>query len=177
VDRKSYPRIDGIWWNDGARFKQVIPTPIGVSLKPLEERSPDHGPMMPALFLGPIPLFREDFIASLKAGGLDNLDFYEARITDPDTGAVFSNYKAVNVIGIIAAADMGRSTATVHDGIPLVDVEFDELVVDEDKTGGMLMFRLAENNSAILVHERLRDHLLAANFDGLEFHNLDEVAL
>ena|SRR5467141_2481604 len=177
VDAYSYPSFPGLWWDDGARFTQPIPIPIEISLKPLEPLASDHGPDLPAIFLGRIPLFREDFIAALIKGGVDNLELHEARLTDPDTGAAYTNYKAVNIIGLVSAADLGRSTAIIHDNIPLVDVGFDKLVIDEGKAGGALLFRLAENNTAVLVHERLRDHLLDEGFTELEFYNLDEVAL
>ncbi|MCC6271300.1 MAG: hypothetical protein IT190_08490, partial [Microbacteriaceae bacterium] len=48
---------------------------------------------------------------------------------------------------------------------------------DPDKTQDLLFFRLAENNGAIMVHQSVRDHLLTAGFDELEFYELDEVAI
>lgn len=62
---------------------------------------------------------------------------------------MITHYKAVNVLGLIAAADMDKSVATVHDGIPLIDVDFDELVVDETKTRDIQLFRLAESSKGI----------------------------
>jgi hypothetical protein len=38
---------------------------------------------------------------------------------------------------------MEKSVATVHNGIPLIDVDFDELVIDEKKN--IQLFRLAES--------------------------------
>ncbi|VAW85321.1 hypothetical protein MNBD_GAMMA16-323, partial [hydrothermal vent metagenome] len=67
------------------------------------------------------PLWRDDFIAALKECGTYNFDLYEVAIRDPDDGTVHTNYKAVNVLGLVVAADMDKSTATVHDGIPLIE--------------------------------------------------------
>lgn len=38
----------------------------------------------------------------------------------------------------------GASAPTANRGARTIDVEFDELVLDEEKAGGRLMFRLAE---------------------------------
>jgi hypothetical protein len=173
----GWPYIDDVDWAEGARHRVPIPEPLELRLKPLNRQSSDHGPEMPEYFKGQIPLFRDDLLAAMKEAGVDNLDTYEVVITDPDSGKRFTNYKAVNVIGVIAAADMGKSKATVHTGGPVIDVEFDDLVVDDTKPRGALIFRLAEATGTILVHERLRDHLLANGFDKLEFLLPGEVAV
>jgi hypothetical protein len=98
-----------------------------------------------------------------------NLQVYDAVIREPDGSREYTNYKAVNVVGLIAAADMARSKATVHPGGPVYDVEFDELVIDAGKARGALLFRLAEATGSLWVHDRLRQHLLAAGFDELTF--------
>lgn len=126
--------------------------------------------------------FRDDLIAALEAFGVDNLDKYPVSITDPDDGKVYTNYKAVNIIGAVSAADMNKSQYVLSDGIPLVDVAFDELVLKEKEIQDLLMFRLAENLTTILVHESVRDYLLEKGFingsfdDDIEFYKLDEVA-
>lgn len=126
--------------------------------------------------------FRDDLIAALEAFGVDNLDKYPVSITDPDDGKVYTNYKAVNIIGVVSAADMNKSKYELSDGIPLVDVAFDELILKENDIQDLLMFRLAENLTTILVHESVRDYLLEKGFihgefdDDIEFYKLDEVA-
>ena len=82
----------------------------------------------------------------------------------------------MNVIGLIAAADMAQSEATVHPGGALIDVDFDSLVVDEAKTKGAMIFRLAESTNALLVSQRLRDFLVP-RFDDLDFHDPKDIAL
>ena len=124
---------------------------------------------MPALFNVGILLLRDDLVAALAAGGVDNVDTYDAVVREPDGSKAYTNYKAVNVVGLVAAADMARSTATVHPGGPVIDVEFDELVLDPSRARGALIFRLAEATASIFVHDRLRRHLLASGFDELTF--------
>ena len=40
-----------------------------------------------------------------------------------------------------------------------------------DVHGGQLLFRLAESLGAIIVHRRVKDHLLARGFDMLTFRD------
>ena len=126
--------------------------------------------------------FRDDLIAALEAFGVNNLDKYPVSITDPDDGRVYTNYKAVNIIGVVSAADMSKSKYELSDGIPLIDVAFDELVLKENEIQNLLMFRLAESLTTILVHESVRNYLIEKGFihggfdDHIELYKLDEVA-
>ncbi len=173
----NYPYVRGLKWQSGSRHSVPVPAPLQITLDPLNPSSSDHGPDLPEYFKGTIPLFRNDLLDAMKSCGVDNLDLYEVILRDPDDGRTYTNYKAVNIIGAVAAADMGKSKATVHTGGPVIDVEFDTLVVDEGKPRGALIFRLAEATGTILVHEKLRDHLLAKGFDKLEFLDPGEVAV
>lgn len=176
-DHSSFDR-QGVWWNDGHIFTAPIRTPIEARLEPFNPLSPEQSPALPAAFINvKVPLFRDDLIEALREAGVDNIDCYDARLIDPDNGRAHTNYKAVNILGMVAAADMKKSVATVHDGIPLVDVSFDKLVIDHQKTYGFLLFRLAENNSAIVIHERVKRYLLAKGFDELEFFKPENIAL
>jgi hypothetical protein len=172
-----YPRIRGVKFERGIRISEPVPDPLEIRLKPINPEAADHGPEIPDYMKGPIPLFREDLLAALREVGVDNLDVYNAIIVDPETGARHTTHKAVNVVGLVAAAELGKSVATVHTGGAIIDVDFDRLQVDERRTRGVLMFRLAESINAILVHETVRDHLLANGFVDLEFLPPGDVAL
>lgn len=167
---KKGPFIKGVSWIRGARIESTLPNPLPFTLWPLRPNMSDQGPAMPEWLQGnAAPLFRDDFVAALRQSGVDNLDLYDAIVEDPDSGTRHQNYKAVNIIGVVAAADMALSEATVHPGGPLVDVDFDRLVIDGARARGALMFRLAESTAAIIVHERLRDRLQAAGYTSLDF--------
>lgn len=176
IAKKTF--IKGLKWWRGAVITMDVPNPLEFTLDPYEPRSPAEDQYMGAVIYTNPPVWRDDFIAALQECGTYNFDLYNVAIHDPDDGTVHTNYKAVNVLGLIAAADMDKSTATVHDGIPLIDVDFDELVVDETKTNDIQMFRLAESTNAILVHERLRDALLERGFGSdIAFYDLGEAAI
>ncbi|WP_018277943.1 imm11 family protein, partial [Teredinibacter turnerae] len=126
------------------------------------------------------PLFRDDLLEILYACGVDNFDVYSTEILDPDSGKVYKNYKAVNIIGAVAAADMEKSEYVLSDGIPLIDVPFDKLVLRKDEIQDLLIFRLAENLTTILVHESIRNVLLDKGYitgeymDAIQFYEVDK---
>ena len=177
-----------------------LPQPLEFELAPYQPASPDEAQYMGAIIYTNPPLWRDDFIQAVRDCGVSNFETFDVKIINPtnaaliqelvaegvsyldnsyvDAGGVFTNYKAVNILGLIAAADMDESVATVHDGIPLIDVDFDELVVDETKTLGVKLFRLAESTNAILVDETLRDALIEKGFGAdITFYNLKEAAI
>jgi len=173
----DWPRLPGVSWNSGAWITAEVPAPLELTLEPLGTDS-DEGPALPAWLKGRIPLWRRDLVEALRACGSVNLQCFDAVVVDPDDGSRHVIYQAVNVLGLIAAADLDRSEATVHpSGPPVIDVDFDSLVIDEAKTHGALLFRLAESTNALLVHDQLRRCLRAAGFDELDFRDPRKVAL
>ena len=80
--------------------------------------------------------------------------------------------------GLISAADMEKSNATIHpNGPAMYDVDFDGLTIDNNKTNGMLFFRLAESTNAIIVHQQVKDMLIEKGFNDLAFYETEKVAL
>jgi hypothetical protein len=173
----DWPFIEDLDWNSGAIITIDVPDPLPVTLKRYNEQSADHSPHFPSFLDGTGPLFRDDLIDAMRSFGVDNLQTFNVALQDPDNGQTYTNYKAVNVLGLISAADMAQSEATVHPGGPIIDVDFDSLVIDESKTKGALIFRLAESTNALLVSERLRDFLLSRKFDDIDFFDPKDVAL
>ncbi|UWX03903.1 hypothetical protein H1235_15815 [Pseudoxanthomonas sp. NC8] len=55
------------------------------------------------------PLMSRRFVELLQAGGVDNLQLFPAIIRSEVDGSVWEDYYAVNVLGLIACADMGNS--------------------------------------------------------------------
>lgn len=175
IDRK--PIIKDVTFQDGCRVTSIIPNPLEYILEPLDLIASDCGPEMPAFFNLSFPLFRNDFLSAMLSFGVNNLDIYNATVYDPDNGMTYTNYSAVNIIGLVAAADMQASDATVHDGVPLIDVDFDRLVLNESKAAPFMIFRLAEKTTAILVREDLKNHLVNEGFTHVCFGDLSTSAL
>ena len=150
-------------WQTGSRFESPPAEPVRVEL------NPDFPGIMVPMFDAGILLMDDGMIVALDAAGVDNLDLYEAIIEDPATGDRFTNYKAVNVIGAVACADLAQSVFEAPSGVPIIDTDFDALAIDEGKARGLLMFRLAEAVNGIVIHEKVRAELERREIPYLDF--------
>ncbi len=109
-------------------------------------------------------LMSRGFIKALESCGVDNLQVFDATLTDKNTGAVNQDFCVVNVIGLVEAADSGSS-----DSLPLgASVVYTKLVVDAEKAQGLLMFRLEESPSTLVVHERVAKVIEEGDFRGVK---------
>lgn len=162
------PKFEGVNWLHGKMIEKRIPEPIEIEL------NPEFPGVMVPMFDPGILLFSDEMIAALRDAGVDNLQCFEATIHDPISGRDYCNYKAVNIIGLVSCADLAKSKCRVESGSPIIDVDFDSLVIDEKRTGRALMFRLAECVTAILVHEKVRQHLEARGIPYLDFIKPEE---
>lgn len=151
-------------WALGAKFSQPPPDPIRVELIPVEGYTGEPASMFDEYMC----LMRKEMVAALLGCGVDNLDVYSAVLFDANRPAKFE-YFAVNIIGLVAAADLRKSEWTNYDGEPRIDTQFDTLVIDRDKARGLMMFRLAEDTAVIVVHERVKRALEAATIPLLRF--------
>jgi hypothetical protein len=158
------PEIPGIEsWLSGNKFKENIPEPIEIYL---DDNYPGR---MPDFFNFTIPLMSDRLVDSLHEIGVSNFDTYRVIIKNGDGLLVSENYKAVNIIGIVAAADVNKSKVALNKEVGLIDSDFDSLEIDEIKAINMLMFRLAEAVSAIVIHERVKKHLENSGLGSLGF--------
>jgi hypothetical protein len=154
----------GIPWTMGEHFAGFVKEPLRCSLHP------KRGRKMRDLFLVDIPLFSDRLLHGLREMGVDNLQTYRAEIQSPE-GVVFTNYHAVNIIGLIACADLAASRYLQGSEPPIM--EFTSLVIDETRAKGLALFRLAENSLYILVNEQVQAKLAGMDLVGL---SLREVA-
>jgi hypothetical protein len=121
------------------------------------------------------PLMRDDLIEALREAGVENLELFPAEIEDPGTGDVATNYKAFNIIGLVACSDMDTSEfMDSPEDIDMIDVDFSELVIDESKAQGLHLFRLAECCSAIVISETVRNKIEEKNISGMVFYGPGE---
>jgi len=115
-----------------------------------------------------VPLIRTDLLAVLTKCGVDNLQVFKAVVRDPTHGVEYRNFRAFNVVGLVRAADR-RSELTGTSNSELIDVDFASLVIDGGQAKDLLLFRLAEAVSAIVVHEDVRSAVQFAQIKGVEF--------
>jgi hypothetical protein len=161
----SVPR--GPWYR-GQEITYRIKEPLVYGLDPGYP-----GELLP-LYESEAPIMREDLLDAMKSCGVDNLQLFSAVLKDPKAKTEHTNYKAVNVIGLVAAADMAKSTTMALPNADLFGQTFDGLAIDEKKAGGLLLFRLKESASAIVVHDRVKSGIEAAGVPGMTFYESGE---
>ncbi len=162
VSLEDIPMFDKVSWNRGAAITATLPDPIRIDLTGEPED------VLVPMFNEGVLVLRDDVIAGMKDAGVDDLQTFNAVLHDNRNGEDVHGYKVVNIIGVVAAADMAASDATVH-GTPLVDVDFDSVTIDAAKARDLSIFRLAECVSGIVIHERVKKRLEALGIAGLSF--------
>lgn len=152
-------------WLGGKRWTMEVPTPLAFEID--EE---DEGTMIP-FFNDVMPLMRSDLLDALREAGVDNIDDYAATVRETRTGRKHTNYRVINIVGTLAAADLAASDVdpSTFDGRLLIDAFFRRLQLNAAAAKGALFFRLAEKVSAILVHTNIRHHLVERDIESLVF--------
>lgn len=178
----DYP-ARGKRWNEGVLFSEkdwrdgFHPPlePIEVETKFDEEPPPR---VYPEYTSQPIPLMSRRLVHALRAAGVDNLQIFATKLTNPQGKTPPSDdyYLAVNIVGCVAAADLEKSKFNPEAAEAMIAMDFHSLSVAESKTRGALMFRLAENVSALLVHERVMQHVEASGITTLTWYAPEEWA-
>jgi len=147
-------------WMQGRRLAE----PPG----PIEAEIYRSGGGLSEVFLSSIPLFREDVVQALEAAGVDNLQAFPARIVDTERQQVLNDYRAVNIVGCVAAADLTHSDYTPAHA-PALRTDFRKLVIDGVKARGLLIFRLLESIDTIVLHAHAKQALQRDGFRYLRF--------
>jgi len=164
VDILEYPLIDGVdSWLLGARFEATLPEPIAL------EWDPSTSGTKKCMYDATIPLMTKELLLALRASGVDNLDTYSVCIHDTKSGAVDDGYVAVNVLGVVAAANLSESVFRDPSGFSRADLDFDKLVLSPARARGLLLFRLAECVTGLVIHASIRAALEAKGEFGLSF--------
>lgn len=152
-----------ISWRLGRRFKTAPPVPIEI------EMQETHSDQLIQLNAKDALIMPKTMLAALREAGVDNLDAYETVIRHPKTAFVTHDYVACNLIGLVSAVNIARSKVVGGSSDHLLDTDFDGLVIDETRARGLLMFRLAENTTGVVVHEKIRRQLESRGFGQLLF--------
>jgi hypothetical protein len=130
------------------------------------------------LYWDPLPIFSRRLVAALEAAGVDNLQTYDTTLVSVEgkNPPPPNHYRAVNVVGRVAAADLEKSEINPDVDDREVSTDFYSLSVDETKAKDLLMFRLVENISVVLVHERVKAQVEAAGITTLSWFQPEEWA-
>ncbi len=157
----TLPEDDEDDWMFGQPFTVEPEQPLIISIDEGEENCTRLD-----FFKNP-PIASNAFVDALIEVGVDNIVTYDVVLrsrTDPMF--TIEGYKAINIIGLVKAA--GPGTVYLTDsrigGASIKNVELEPRSIK-----GLYMFRLAESMRTIIVHEKVKQHLEAKGFKGLEF--------
>jgi hypothetical protein len=176
------PNLPGGPWYHGQKLRIAVPARLEYQLNPdyeeYDDDDDDEGEdynMKMMYSAEAIPLMHNSLIKVLLSAGVNNLELFPARITNPNTNEVYDDYHAFNVIGLVAAADLNASTLMHPNSKPrILDTDFESLVIDEEKTNGFHLFRLAEACSAICVSEQVKNAIEENTIPGMIFYGPGE---
>lgn len=159
----AVPAPEGESWTSGRRFRRPPVEPVEITIDPTHSDDLLEFENITALVM------TKRLLKALQETGVDNLDVYRAVIRNPESGFETHDYVACNLIGLVKAADLSGSKVVGGSGDGLIDVDFDAVKIDPLKAKDHLLFRLAENISAIVVHESVKNHILNSGIDTITF--------
>jgi hypothetical protein len=137
-------RGDG--WMLGRKFTGQIKEPLEVEAL----ADFDAGIIMP--FYPTPPIMRRDLYDAVRSAGVDNIDAWDAVLRKEDGTILSTDYKAVNILGAVSAANPEGTVFTPDVPSRLIDASIESLQIDDHRARGLLMFRLAEYMGAVVVH-------------------------
>ena len=108
------------------------------------------------------PLMSKRFLRFFEESGVDNLQVFPAVIKSTEDGTIWEDYFVINVLGMIACADINNST---YDEIMPGHYIFDELAINADKAKGALLFRLHEHSPTIIMHKSVGKYIMSKDPD------------
>lgn len=175
--RKSYrDHLQRDSWMSGKYNDFDVPQPIVYELEEDEYEMDEPANIRVMNEALPVPVMHNSLCEALLAAGVDNIQYYNAVIRDLKRGIDHKEYKAFNIVGLIAAADMSSSSMMGASDSKFIDADFDRLVLDEKKCNGKLLFRLAENITTIVVSEVVKNEVEKRAVKGIYFYPSGEWA-
>ncbi|NVJ18616.1 imm11 family protein [Myxococcus sp. AM010] len=145
-----------------------------------EVDTPDDEPCQHFMSGGAV-LASERFIQVLRGAGVNNFQCFPALLVNPETQKQRSGYFLFNVLGLIKAADMQKSSFETlmeadAEGVDVSLVSFNNIVLDGTKSRGLHMFRLAESPAVLVIDESVKTALKGNRPEegwGIVFEELD----
>jgi hypothetical protein len=157
------PEVEDGMFLRGQPLSQAMPEVLDFAVTHTPERPPRH-------FLElTIPVWSSQLHAAVSAGGAHNIDAYPATLRNTKKRLQWGGYFAVNIVGLLACAEMSISEFEViterPSGVPYA--KFDRLVLDSSLIKGVHIFRLAQDPGLLIITDHIVDALKrAAPTDG-----------
>ncbi|MCU0634527.1 MAG: hypothetical protein MUE41_06610 [Gemmatimonadaceae bacterium] len=155
-------------WFSGQPLSYPVPTPLRYAIDARRK-----GNVMP-YYRCAYPLMRMDLLDAVRDAGVDNLELFDAIVDDPQRTTTHTDFKAVNVLGVAALADLSKTTRHGTRPEALISADIASLTIDEARAADLLMVRLAESVSAVVVDERVKRVVEARGIPGMTFYDPGE---
>lgn len=154
---------DDMSWTLGTRFKKSPSLPVIATICTGYENE------TPVPFSNVPPIMSSQLSEVILNAGVQNLDLYEAILESEDGSVQIPNYKAYNVVGLISAAELSKTEFDSKNPSRYLDASIDKLEIDPGKISNLLLFRLAEFSSALIVHSSIKDAIEKAKIPKVYF--------
>lgn len=152
-------------WRVGRMDAAIPPESVVIEVEPFDGYTGNP----PEISDMGVPLMSDRLRNAIVEAGVDNIIFHPVTLKNKGTGERYAYY-AFKIVGLVSASDMaGGTDIESYDGDYVGDSSVKNLVLDDSKLHGFLLFRLAEKFSAILIEEKVRDHILSCGIDTLKF--------
>lgn len=148
----------GVSFIRGVPITTPLPNPLVFEID-----YPD-GSVLPHFLGDTIPVFSDRLVQTLRSAGVDNFQVFSAILRNPTTGIEWTDYWAFNAVGLVAAAKLEESDFDTlmgddPEGVDVPLLAFNNLVLDKKKTRKLLMFRLTQSPSTLLIHDKVNIHI------------------
>jgi len=151
--------LDMTMLRTGALMQTHLPTPVRLDLREDSEVPSDF-------FETPYFIVSQSMKDALARAGVENIEYFEAVLRHPITRTGHDKFWIGNVIGVVACVDEDRSEYEVLSGGEKLLRKFE---IDESRTDGLSLFRLAESTRLVLIADRIKKILKASGLSGLYF--------
>jgi uncharacterized protein DUF1629 len=132
----------------------AVPNPVILELHEASGQSKVLADIADGLYTVFSPRLR----AALVSAGVDNIDYYPARLVHPSLGAVSDDYLLVNVLGLVRAVGEAKSMTAAF---------VKQFTIDEHRAGDLRLFRLEESPTLIVIDSAVKAEIEKTNLDGV----------
>src|SRR3989338_5350545 len=85
---------------------------------------PDYPGNLKALYEQSVPVMRVDLLEAIRSAGVGNLEVFPAIIRDPESKKEYDDYRAFNIVGVVACADRKKSKLMGTTKFTMIDTDF-----------------------------------------------------
>lgn len=160
------------FWINGEKFETPPELPIRLDI------ISDEKTVLPEMWLTPIPVMSLRLYNIIASEGVQKIEIFPVEVREKHTGQlVTTSYVAFNLLDIVSALDLRRSTVISRENLSKIkgDIDINKMVIDSERAKGFDLFRLEEMPTAIIVSERIKNKIEQAGIQTLTFSKPEDL--